>query len=1181
MRIHRLDLLRYGRFTDAPLELPAHNPDIHIVFGPNEAGKSTALSAIEDLLFGIPHNSSLNFLHDYGSMRIGAVLQNDSETLEVRRRKGTKDTLLTPDETPIPTGDRALTPFLAGADRSFFGRMFSLDHARLRQGGREILEAQDDVGQMLFAASAGIAGLRDRLKALDKDADALWNSRRAGHRKYYQADDRLKTAESALREHTLTAGRWQEIRRAYDSTREAYDALEQEIEEKSAELRKLSRIRRVYRDVRRQSELDARIAALGEVTPLAEDARRSLEAAEQDNATATTRIATLTEELEAARKERVVLNYDEPLVSRAEDIKQLQERRIQVRAGKADLPKRRAELASAEARLRHLAGELEWEVGDIDQLVARIPPRSKMAAVRALLNRRGGQISAVESGTAALEEAEARVSDLRQQLDGMGAPVDVSKLAAIINATREVGDIAARISGTESEVQAAQAAIQRHLRVLKPQVADAETLAATPVAPRDTVQVHRDARRHLDQRVNTCSERIRTAEQDLAKHEKAHKRVTHDEAAVAPEELARAREHRDAGWSLVRRRYVEGVSVSEEEVRTFTRTQSDLAATYETAVREVDAMADRRFDKAEAAARLAVISRQIAEQEELLQGLRSEQSLLGEESKAMDAAWQEMWREVPFAPLSPDAMLQWIAARGEVLDGAERRAVAERQGATLRREESKAKSPLLAELETLGVDPGSVKDEPLRVVLETCAGVQSRHEKAAETRSHVDEGLRKATADTERKRKALEKAERAWSEWKSNWADALSALGLGAAADPEGVAAQVDAIDEMREIAVKVNDLRYERIGKIERDISAFGGDVAEIVGAIAADLGEAEPEDAVLQLERRLDEARRIRELRKGKDKTIASFEEKIKECEESRRDAREIIGHLQETADVETIDQLRIAVEKSDSLRELQTEVSQVTETLTEEGDGLSVPKLQDECAAVDLDQIAAREEALGHELKERRDGLMEAREKRTTARHEFEAIGGDDAAAKDAAARQEALAELEHVAEQYVRVRSSALLLRWAIDRYRREKQAPLLKRAGQLFAILTGDSFSALRVDFDEQDRVRLTGVRPDGTTVGIHGLSTGTADQLYLALRIASVEDYLDRAAPLPFVADDLFINFDDERAAAGFRVLGQLAARTQVLFFTHHRHLVDIARASLDASVPVVPLLDGSITSAA
>jgi uncharacterized protein YhaN len=69
MRIQRLDLLRYGRFTNSQLALPASDCDIHIVFGPNEAGKSTALSAIEDLMFENHPNSRYNFLHDYGNMR--------------------------------------------------------------------------------------------------------------------------------------------------------------------------------------------------------------------------------------------------------------------------------------------------------------------------------------------------------------------------------------------------------------------------------------------------------------------------------------------------------------------------------------------------------------------------------------------------------------------------------------------------------------------------------------------------------------------------------------------------------------------------------------------------------------------------------------------------------------------------------------------------------------------------------------------------------------------------------------------------------------------------------------------------------------------------------------------------------------------------------------------------------
>lgn len=83
---------------------------------------------------------------------------------------------------------------------------------------------------------------------------------------------------------------------------------------------------------------------------------------------------------------------------------------------------------------------------------------------------------------------------------------------------------------------------------------------------------------------------------------------------------------------------------------------------------------------------------------------------------------------------------------------------------------------------------------------------------------------------------------------------------------------------------------------------------------------------------------------------------------------------------------------------------------------------------------------------------------------------------------------------------------------------------------------------------------------------------GTADQLYLALRVASVEDYLNRADALPFVTDDLFINFDDARAAAGLKVMSQVAAKTQVLFFTHHQHLVDMAKQTLGPSLSVTTL---------
>ena len=146
---------------------------------------------------------------------------------------------------------------------------------------------------------------------------------------------------------------------------------------------------------------------------------------------------------------------------------------------------------------------------------------------------------------------------------------------------------------------------------------------------------------------------------------------------------------------------------------------------------------------------------------------------------------------------------------------------------------------------------------------------------------------------------------------------------------------------------------------------------------------------------------------------------------------------------------------------------------DALAKEGDGLALAELNQECEAVDIDQVSAREQTLEQDLKDLRGRLTEAAEHRTQTRSAFDAIGGDDRAAEAAAARQAALAELREVAEQYVRVRSAATMLQWTIERYRREKQAPLLKRAGQVFATLTGGSFSDLRVEFDEQ-RPRPTG-----------------------------------------------------------------------------------------------------------
>jgi uncharacterized protein YhaN len=976
MRIRRLDLLRYGHFTDTDFQLPAAQPDFHVVYGPNEAGKSTALSAIEDLLFGIPHNSTHNFLHDYNSMRVGALLESGAETLEARRRKGNRDTLLDKNGTPLPAGDAALAGMLAGADKAFFTRMFCLDHERLKTGGQEILQAQDDVGQMLFSAGAGIVGLRDRRKAIDEEADTLWASRRAAHRKYYQADDKLKAAEASLREHTITAAKWQELKTALEDANSAYGGVEAGIEGKSAELRKLNRIRRVFRDVRKRSQLAGEIEALGDATLLPEGAASALDEAIRDDGTANTRIETLTEEIVKLQKERSELSYDEPLLIRADDIARLHERRIQIRVGRTDLPKRRTELASAEAQLARLATELEWATDDSGAIMRRIPTRPKLTSARSLLNLRGELNSAVEIAKTAVAEAEEKASDLTRQLNDTALPADISTLGAIIKTCREAGDVGGRIAAADREAKDAVAGCERLLKTLRPPVASVDELILMTVPRKDAVQSHRDTVRDFERRKQSCDERIRSADQELARHNKAYTRIATSEHAVPPDEFQKLRERRDLGWSIIRRKYVEQVPVTDTEIHGY-QPDGALTSAYEAAIQQVDEAADRRYEKAEATARLAEISRQVSEQQELLATLHAENDALVAEQAKLDDSWQALWKKGGSSPLPPDEMLEWIDIRIQIVQSADRKTAAESQASAHRSEEESSKTILSTELSILGVEAKTLASQPLRILIELAAEIHKRHEKESEAKRTLETSIKKASADTERKQNSLQSAESRFSEWREQSAATLTSLGLNPASVPESLAIQLNVFDDMREAAAKITELQQERIDKIERDITAYELEVSELVRAIALPLADTDPDDAVLELERRVADATRIRELIVDKEATLHIQQQKVDECHKSSVGARQIIGQLQETAAVNTVEALRIVIDRSDRMRALRHEFDALTGALANDGDGLSVAELTDECATADPDQLAAREETTSQEIQSLRERLMEARQ------------------------------------------------------------------------------------------------------------------------------------------------------------------------------------------------------------
>ena len=132
MRLRKLNLTRYGRFTDFSIDFEdglANGADLHIIFGENEAGKSTAFNGYLDLLFGIEDRSKYNFLHDYNALRVGAELKIDGQTVELSRIKRRDGNLLGDADRVVDPA--SLSAALHGLSRDAYRTMCSLNDETL------------------------------------------------------------------------------------------------------------------------------------------------------------------------------------------------------------------------------------------------------------------------------------------------------------------------------------------------------------------------------------------------------------------------------------------------------------------------------------------------------------------------------------------------------------------------------------------------------------------------------------------------------------------------------------------------------------------------------------------------------------------------------------------------------------------------------------------------------------------------------------------------------------------------------------------------------------------------------------------------------------------------------------------------------------------------------------------
>jgi uncharacterized protein YhaN len=1151
MRLLDLTLDCYGPFNGLRLNF---DPDaqVHIVYGANEAGKSSALAALGDLFYGAPRRT-ITFLRPK-DMRVGATLRGrNGQILQFFRRRGDKNTLLDASGAVLP--DDTLAPFLGAATREIFDRAFGLDARNLREGGNDMLRADGEIGASLFAAASGLRGLLELRAGLDAEAEKVFDDRRAGHRAFYQALDRFDAARKLEKEALVSESTLKALSEAIDSASEQLAEIEQDEKAAQAEALRLERLRKAAPILRRLALLRAQSAQYDDLAAIsAEQARRLAELlAARDSAREKAEQALKMRE--AARQERDAAAPDSDLLAAAGKIEDLIRASGAYEKSTADLPRR--EKALREARQSLDLRAQSCGLPGLEELRAALPDAAALLRAEKLVAR-GRDLSArKDQPERALSEEEGRLAALSAQ------PQDVLPEAeALREKLRAFGEVESLDVAFRDISRACiddSRALDEKCARLSPALADLDQFARSP-SP-DAAAIARTARVFEDFSAREAKARAKAQEAE-AQIIAAVTRLRALElqgpvASLAALRGARAR--RDEEWFALRDLVSGDGPADPARAR-------DKARLFESLAAEADRSADSLLANAAQAAAAEAEREKIVAAKTDKERADTALAALAEEDARLQAEWSESWRASGVKPAAPREMSLWRGKADQLIEDRDvlrrdQARVEELRGALARIVPGLQALAAECGLAAMDLDAGALARRIAARVGEI-AKAQAAAREARARLADAPERIAKLKAQLT----LFAEEEKAW---RGDWRPALAALRL----DPDAGFEEAQArIAFWRALPGELRDEQEleTRVEAIRKDIAGFEQSLDVLLALCARDIPSRPVEDAAAQLRTRLTQAREKAVLRARAEQALVDGNEAARLADVARAEAE---GELQSLCTRFGFacepDQLasRLAAREAAALA-----IGAECGGLALVAEGHDEETLTREAENFDADAALIRLGAIERQSDERKTRAREVFAEQRARQNELARLQQSAGAETAIFQRESARAEIAEQSRRWAVLKLAGLLVSAGLEKRRSQRQDPLLKRAGELFAGLTEGRYAGLGQDFGEDDRLHLRARRSDGAALELAALSEGARDQLYLALRLAFLEDYAARSEAPPLVGDDLFASFDDSRAAAGFRALAAAGATIQPILFTHHAHILGVAEDVLGPRAQILRL---------
>ncbi|UWR10920.1 ATP-binding protein [Sulfitobacter mediterraneus] len=1142
MRLQHLSLDLFGHFSNKTFDFgkaESGRSDFHLIYGPNEAGKTTTMEGYLRLLYGFPHREPYDFLHQRKNLKISGVLEIDGKSMAFSRLPSRTGSLLDESSTALP--ELALQAHLGGLSENDYRQLLCLDDDTIERGGEEIVTSHGDIGKLLFSAAAGVSSLTAVLEKFRSKADSLYR-KRASSTKVAQLKKELSETEHEIKKLDVPASTLKKLKSALEVAREEEGIARNE--RRTLHLRKAlsETIRSALPKVTEINSLEADLAPFAshpERLDINPEALVELLARQAKLKADETRLGEEVVDLNDRLKDIKRQPNQLDLLDRLDQLEDLKSRYA---TAELDLEKRRNSLGEIQEDMERSARDLQTHEGT-DTGALRLSPSQigKLEQVREHVRDARRDQSALQSEISKLE---VRVIDAEEhiaQSDACVAPTPV--VGPILNRYVLEG-LAPKYATAREALRSAGATLSTALSGLTLEGQTFDNLPDCPVSFEEAEETAEEHQSLLDKKAemkNSGDEFRRDI--DILENRVAHLRNT---SGLADDETAlNAAADRNALWDRHKRALT-----------------TETAIAFENAMLNLDEVSEARLKHAAELGQLRHEEQRLLELQGRLKFNIDRLKELDEELVCIKTLISSRIKSAGMSvELTPALFAKWISKLDRAKQAnAELKQLRANHESTLSLAER-----LIEELKSVL----SVEAVDFEILVAEARKLEAREREIQETKEGARRDCENLKANLERQRKSLLDLKESEKAREEAWQIQVQEF-FGDNVDPDILIQSLEPLRTVRELEVR-RSTAARQVSAMEKDQSDFAQHIADLITSVGL-APTLLPLEAFAAIKEVGEEARAAEEKFAEFESSLKNRQEQLTQVEEALATIDRQVGEIATVFPPEipthSLPELRDAVRVAQGTIEKRERLSKLVNVLCTDLDASDLDEARAQLAGTSLSEISAELLTVDEDLSTVENRLEAAIENRTAAQKDLSVVTGDADVAALTQRKATLEAEIEDALLKYLETDFGSRLAEEAIRRYRDSHRSGMMEATENAFAELTNGAYTHLTTRPEGQSDVLLA-LDKNGMAKQAHDMSKGTRFQLYLALRAAAYEQLATQGVCLPFFCDDIFETFDEERTRAACGIMQRIGRTGQAIYLTHHLHVVRIAEEECGQNVNV------------